>query len=55
MQALAVRSDALAEKGEARSLARQLADAYRERVACFKHELGLSTEEPAATGPCMLP
>ena len=37
-----------AAEASARALARELATAYRDRVACYKHELGLSAEEATA-------
>jgi hypothetical protein len=48
MNELTVRPEASAEVGEAKSLARELADAYRDRVQRYKYELRLSPEEAMA-------
>jgi hypothetical protein len=56
MNEVAVQPEAHPETREARSLARELAGAYRDRVNRHKHELGLSTQEAVAKAeePCSL-
>jgi hypothetical protein len=56
MNAVAVKQPSPPRVPEVQPLARNLAGAYRDRVNCIKHELGLSTEEAAAKAgePCSL-
>src|SRR5262249_16420155 len=56
MNEIAVKPQGLPGAPEARSLARELAAAFRDRVNRYKHEQGLSTEEAVAKAdePCSL-
>src|SRR5262245_55587761 len=48
MNEIVASQEAPPELLDVKVLARELAAAYRDRVYCFKHELGLSTQEAAA-------
>jgi hypothetical protein len=56
MSEMVVQADPVARAGELQALAHELADAYRDRVGRYQHELGLSPQEAAAKAeePCLL-